>query len=145
MKHVAYVHPRYVLSAEDVTLFSIEAKQSTFCKMGGADPAWPKPMIIYQIARLIKIKFYAWFLGLPVPSVPSTDTYDVDKYPFVFMAQYIYCKYLVILPNSSLERLAEEEVRDLNDDPRTIAIINMTMRSGSTLLCQVKEKGHFEK
>ena len=61
------------------------------------------------------------------------DIYDTSKGPFLWIKQYLAAKKLVVIPHSTLHRLAVE-VGHPTDIKLTI--INMTCRCGSTLLCQ---------
>ncbi len=53
------------------------------------------------------------------------------------MKQFLSAKQLVIMPLSSLHRLADEEAGDPTSDGRRLTLINNTSRCGSTLLCQI--------
>ena len=64
----------------------------------------------------------------------KTDVYATEKAPFTFLMQYLSAEQLVIMPLKSLVRLADE-IGDPDVD--TLALVNNTARSGSTLLCQM--------
>ncbi len=68
---------------------------------------------------------------------PSANVYDVAKYPFVNLGQYLECTKLVMVPHWAFFRLAEEA-----GDPagRDIIGFGMTARSGSTLLVSMFSK-----
>ena len=66
-------------------------------------------------------------------SEPDVNVYDTREGPFLWIKQYLTAKKLVVIPHSTLHRLAEE-IGDPID--RKLTIINMTCRCGSTLLCQ---------
>ena len=66
-------------------------------------------------------------------SEPDVNVYDTSKGPFLWIKQYLAAKKLVVIPHSTLHRLAAE-VGDPTD--RKLTLINMTCRCGSTLLCQ---------
>merc|ERR1712209_267707 len=65
-------------------------------------------------------------------TISTEDLYNVEKYPFIFIAQYKRARQLLIVPHSTLNRLA-----DKIGNPKNITFVNMTARCGSTLLCQV--------
>ena len=97
-RHEKYVHPKYILEHDNVTLQGITQTHAFFCV-----------------------------------SEPDVNVYDTSKGPFLWIKQYLAAKKLVVIPHSTLHRLAAE-VGDPID--RKLTIINMTCRCGSTLLCQ---------
>ncbi len=65
---------------------------------------------------------------------PAANIFNTRKYPFMFPAPYLLAKKLILLPHARFHQLAER----LGDpDDRNVAIVSMTARCGSTLLCQM--------
>jgi hypothetical protein len=79
---------------------------------------------------------YAWFCVTD----PSIDVYDVTKCPFVWVAQFMMARELVIMPLWAFEKLAEEELPDPGSDGKEVIMVSNTARCGSTLLCQMFQK-----
>ena len=99
LKHEKYVHPRYILEHDNITLQGMTPSHAFFCV-----------------------------------SEPEVNVYDCDTGPFLWVKQYLTAKKLIIIPHSTLHRLAAE-VGDPTD--RRLTLINMTARCGSTLICQM--------
>ena len=99
LRHEKYVHPKYILEHDNVTLQGVTPTHAFFCV-----------------------------------SDPDVNVYDTANGPFLFVKQYVAAKKLLIVPHSTLHRLAAE-VGDPID--RKVTFINMTARCGSTLLCQM--------
>ena len=76
---------------------------------------------------------YAWFCVTD----KNVNVYDLKKFPFVWVAQYLMAKELILVPIWAFLRLAEEEVPDPGTDGRDVIMIFNTARCGSTLLCQM--------
>ena len=76
---------------------------------------------------------YAWFCVTD----KKVNVYDLKKFPFVWVAQYLMAKELILVPIWAFLRLAEEEVPDPGTDGRDVIMIFNTARCGSTLLCQM--------
>ncbi len=64
---------------------------------------------------------------------PTVDVYNVQEVPFMFHAQPFLVKRLVILPVWSFHQMAEE----LGDPKMPVGMMLMSLRCGSTLLCQI--------
>ncbi len=69
----------------------------------------------------------------------NENFYDVEKHPFMFMAQFYKSKKLLMMPWKSFNRLASE-LGDPDTSRRKVALIHMTARCGSTLLLQMCQK-----
>lgn len=69
-------------------------------------------------------------------SVSEKNLLDIKIFPFLFMAQFSHANQLIIMPHSSFLRLA----MGMGDLDSSVSIINMTGRSGSTLLCQMVDQ-----
>ncbi|CAM6054407.1 unnamed protein product [Sphagnum tenellum] len=101
--HVKYVHPRYILEHDNITMYGITPTHAFFC----------------------------------VTHDPTKNVNDIAVGPFVALSQFIFAQQLIVVPHSTLHRLAEE-VGDPTD--RTVSIMDMTGRCGSTLICQMMAK-----
>ncbi len=64
---------------------------------------------------------------------PDVDINCTEKFPFLFLSQYLEAKYLIILPIKSFHRLADE----VGDPQVPVGLVHMTARSGSTLTTQM--------
>ena len=99
LKHEQYVHPRYILENDNITLQGMTPTHAFFCV-----------------------------------SEPDVNVYDTSVFPFLWVKQYLTAKKLVVIPHSTLHRLAAE-VGDPTD--RKLTLLNITCRCGSTLICQM--------
>ena len=62
--------------------------------------------------------------------------------PFLWDGAFTSAKFLLLLPLEHLPSLAEE-AGDPTREERTVTIIHMTIRCGSTILGQVSKRSHF--
>ncbi len=69
-------------------------------------------------------------------SNPKQNVYETKFTPFVFMTQFIASEQLVLMPLTSLYKLADK-VGDPTKDGRKVAILGMTARCGSTFVAQM--------
>lgn len=67
----------------------------------------------------------------------SINVYDLNVFPFVWVAQYLFAKELILVPVWAFEKLANEELTDPGADGRQVFMLFNTARCGSTLLCQM--------
>ncbi len=68
---------------------------------------------------------------------PGVDNiHDSEKFPFLFISQYIKAKKLVLMPTESFHRLAGE----IGEPKMPVGVVNMTARCGSTLLAQMANR-----
>ena len=72
-RHIKYMHPRYILENDNVTLQGITETHAFFCVTD-----------------------------------PAKDIYNMKEFPFAFIFQFLEAKQMVILPNSSFIKLAQE-------------------------------------
>jgi hypothetical protein len=99
-RHIKYVHPRYILEHDNITLFGVTKTHAFFCV-----------------------------------SDPNFNIYETKCAPFIFIIHFFAARQLIVIPISTLHRLAEEVGEPTVD--RKMCFINMTTRCGSTLLSQM--------
>ncbi len=66
----------------------------------------------------------------------DVDVYDMESFPFIFLAHYSQARKLIILPISSFHKLGD----DLGDPTVPVSLVNMTARCGSTLISQMMSR-----
>ena len=67
----------------------------------------------------------------------KVDVYDLNQFPFVWVAQYLLARELFIVPIWAFLKLAQTDLSDPGSDGREVIMLFNTARCGSTLLCQM--------
>ena len=120
-RHERYVHPRYVLEHDNITLMGVTPTHAFFCV---SDPDFDVLDTQVNSSRTY----------IPIFERIFSRSSSFQVAPFLWIAQFDVAKKLVIMPHSSFNRLAAE-IGDPRD--RKVTFVNMTARCGSTLLGQI--------
>ena len=79
---------------------------------------------------------YAWFCVTD----PGVNVYDLNKFPFVWVAQFLKARELIILPIWAFIKLSNDKLDDPGSNGKDVFMLFNTARCGSTLFCQMFDK-----
>ncbi len=123
--HLDYRHPKEVLKEDRITLMVQYKQQSNNFES----------LITHGFSKSQQgvNNNCAWFCVTD----KKVDVYDLNQFPFVWVAQYLLARELFIVPIWAFLKLAQTDLSDPGSDGREVIMLFNTARCGSTLLCQM--------